>query len=74
MRYALLMTTIVCVACVALDAVMGRLQRAAEEPSAVVLMQPPVTQAELDALCAARARAQHARELVASAAAAYSEI
>ena len=71
MRYALLITMIVCVACVAIDGVMGRLRRAAEGPPEVVLMQPPTTQAELDMRCAARARAEHGREMFATAAPAF---
>jgi hypothetical protein len=63
MRYALLMTTIVCVACVAINSLIGRLNL--EEADEVAIMQPPATQAEMDALRAARLRTQPAREIVA---------
>jgi hypothetical protein len=56
-RYAILITVLVCGACVALKDYAGRSERAGAGPRPPTLMQSAVTQAELDAMCAARAAA-----------------
>jgi hypothetical protein len=56
-RYAILITVLVCGVCVALKDYAGRSERAGAGPRPPTLMQSAVTQAELDAMCAARAAA-----------------
>ena len=57
MRYAILISILVCGACVALRDFAGHSERAGAKPRPATIMQPPVTQAELDTLCATRAAA-----------------
>ena len=54
-RHVILIILFVCGACLAVGDLVARIDRAGAGPQPPTIMQPPVTQAELDSRCQARA-------------------
>ena len=54
-RHVILIILFVCGACLAVSDIVARIDRAGAGPQPPTVMQPPVTQAELDSRCQARA-------------------